>query len=287
MTRFDAPAQALGWRFLVSRRWLGYTALLVIFSIICVWLGNWQFERRAQAQAEIARIDANYDAPALPLAEAMPDPAAFDEDALKWQTVEATGTYIGEPILARNRPGPKGVGSNLVQQLRLPGGKVFFVDRGWVPVAGTDDATAERLPAAPVGEVTVRARLRGSEPEIAGRTASGGSVPSIHLPGIAEMLGVDAYTGAYGQLVSESPAGESGALVGRPERDEGPHLSYALQWYVFILIALLGVAYAARQEYRALNADDPAVVQDAARREARRRQRGASDSEEEDALLDG
>ena len=39
-----------GWSFLRSRRWLGYFALFIVFSIACVWLGNWQFERRAEAR---------------------------------------------------------------------------------------------------------------------------------------------------------------------------------------------------------------------------------------------
>lgn len=279
-----AAGTAVGWSFLRSRRWLGYYALLLIFAIACVWLGNWQFERRAEARAEIARIDANYDAPAVPLAEALPDPAAFDEDALKWQTVEARGVYEGEPFLARNRPGAGGVGSNLVQALRLDDGRVFFVDRGWVQIAGTEEVT-EPLPEPPSGEVTVHARLRASEPAIAGRTSSGRSVPSINLSELAEGFDGATFTGAYGQLVSESPAGEHGLLAQRPERDEGPHLSYALQWYVFILIALVGVGYAARLEHRSLNA--AAAAERGEPPQPSRRRRGRSDSEEEDALLDG
>lgn len=276
----------IGWRFLVSRRWLGYYALLLVFAIACVSFGNWQFDRRAEARAEIERIDTNYDAPAISIDEALPDPSVFDEDALKWQTVELHGKYEGEPFLARNRPGPGGVGSNLVQALRLDDGRVFFIDRGWVAVAGTDTIPAS-LPAAPSGEVTVLARLRASEPEVAGRTASGRSIPSFQLEYLATQVDGDTVTGAYGQLVSETPAGETGALAARPERDEGPHLSYALQWYVFVLIALLGVAYAARQEYRSLNAGDASVIRQDRRRAERRRRRGPSDGDIEDALLDG
>lgn len=275
----------IGWRFLASRRWLGYYALLLVFSIACVSFGNWQFDRRAEARAEIERIDTNYDAPAISIDEALPDPSVFDEDTLKWQTVELHGSYEGEPFLARNRPGPGGVGSNLVQALRLTDGRVFFVDRGWVPIAGTDTVT-ESLPAAPSGDVTVLARLRASEPEVTGRTASGRSVPSFQLEYLATQVDGEAVTGAYGQLVSETPAGDTGALASRPERDEGPHLSYALQWYVFVLIALLGVAYAARQEYRSLNAGDASVIREDRRRAERRRRRGPSDGDIEDALLD-
>lgn len=278
-------ARAIGWRFLASRRWMGYTALLVLFSIACVWLGNWQFERRAEARAEIERIDANYDAPAIPLEEALTSLDSFDENALKWQTVRMTGSYEGDPFLARNRPGVEGVGSNLIQALRLTDGRVFFVDRGWIAVAGTDDVDASALPAAPRGEIVVLARLRASEPMIHGRTASGRSVPSIDTAQLAQSFAGEAYTAAYGQLVSETPPGERGVLASRPERDEGPHLSYALQWYVFILIALLGVAYAARQEYRSLNSDSESVQRNERQRVERRSRRRPSDAEEEDALL--
>ena len=286
-------ARGVGWSFLYSGRWIGYFAMLAIFSVACVFLGNWQFDRRDEARAEIARIDANYDAPATPLAQELPDPAVFDEDAQKWRTVEAVGEYVGDPYLARNRPGREGVGSNLIQALRTSDGRVFFVDRGWVPIDGHEaesgEVPAEDLPQPPGGEVRVEARLRASEPAIPGRTAVGSTVASIELPELARLSGTegDAYTGAYGMLISETPSGEHGALPEKPERDEGPHLSYALQWYVFIGIAAIGVGYAARREYRGLNPDSSAVQEQDRRSAERRRRRGPSDAEEEDALIGG
>lgn len=277
-----------GWSFLRSRRWLGYFALLLIFTIVCVWLGNWQFERRAEARAEIARIDANYDAAPLALSETMTDPARFDVDDHKWQTVELHGSYVGDTYLARNRPGPNGVGSNLIQAFQNEDGSVLFIDRGWVPVSGTDELPAG-LPSAPSGDVSVQARLRASEPMISGRTSAGHSVASINsaeLARLSEIAGT-VYTGAFGQLVSEEPSGETGVLATRPARDEGPHLSYALQWYVFILIAGIGVAYGARQEYRGLNAGDDSVKREDERRAERKRRRGPNDADIEDALLEG
>jgi len=283
----DGDTAAPGWGFLASRRWAGYGALFLVFTLVCIWLGNWQFERRAEARAEITRIDANYDAPAIPLTQALPTHDFFDEDDLKWQTVEARGSYLGDPFLARNRPGPDGgVGSNLIQPFQLEDGSVWFVDRGWVQIAGTDQFDAARLPAAPRGEVTVQARLRASEPSIDGRSASGRSVPSIDLAWLSTQVGAPSYTGAYGQLITESPEGEHGILPARPVRDEGPHLSYALQWYVFILIAAIGVAYAARQEYRSLNAQSESVRREDDRKARRSARRGPSDADIEDALLD-
>lgn len=294
MTDPRSTERPVGWRFLHSPRWLGYFTLFLIFSIACVLLGNWQFDRRAEARAEIERLVSNFDSVAVPLAEEVPDLDAFDEDAQKWRTVVVSGEYLDGVYLARNRPGPssEGVGSDLIQALRADDGRVFFIDRGWVAVDGgaaeRGDFDATALPAAPTGRVTVEARLRASEPAISGRSSTDRTVASIDLHELSALAGVEghAYTAAYGMLVSEDPAGEHGTLPGEPEHDEGPHLSYALQWYVFIMIGAIGVAYAARREFRSLNAGSEAVAAQDRRDAERRRRRGPTDADEEDALLD-
>ncbi|WP_416446859.1 SURF1 family protein [Leucobacter sp. HNU] len=277
----------IGWSFLRSRRWLGYFALFVIFAVACVLLGNWQFERRAEARAEINRLDANYYAAAVPIDEIVTDPARFDEDRMKWHPVLLRGEYVGDTYLARNRPGEGRVGSDLIQAFKLDDGRIFFIDRGWVPVDG-NQAVPKDLPRGPEGEIEVRARLRASEPAIAGRTSTGHTVASIDVPELIDLAGVtgEVYSASYGQLISETPSAKTGALPPKPERDEGPHLSYALQWYVFILIALIGVGYAARQEYRTLNAGGETVRRQDERSARRKQRRGPSDADEEDAMLD-
>lgn len=279
----------VGWSFLYSRRWIGYFALFVVFAIACVYLGNWQFDRRAQARAEISRIDRNYDAVPVPLAQALPDPSHFDVDAHKWLTVTIEGTYEDDAVLSRNRPGPAGVGADVIVPFRTTEGRVFFIDRGWVPASGTDmEDVLDTIPGPATGTVEVVARLRASEPEVDGRSSAGRTVASINVPELALLTGVsgEVYTGTYGMLVSESPAADHGMLPPKPERDEGPHLSYALQWYVFILIGAIGVGYAARQEYKNLNAGSDEVLAMEKKSKARRRRRGPTDADVEDALLD-
>jgi hypothetical protein len=55
---------------------------------------------------------------------------------------------------------------------------------------------------------------------------------------------------------------------------------------VFALLGFVGLGYAARQEYRALNADDPDERERAAERERRRQAKAKSDNEVEDELID-
>ncbi len=117
------------------------------------------------------------------------------------------------------------------------------------------------------------ARLKPSEPVLAGRSAPDGQVASIELDGIAELLDGPTYTGAYGLLESEDPSpSERPVPATRPEPDEGPHLSYAFQWVLFALLGFVGLGWAIRQELR-----DPA---------APRRQRRPSDADIEDEILD-
>ena len=74
----------------------------------------------------------------------------------------------------------------------------------------------------------------------------------MNLPAIAEGLGAPTYTGAYGLLVSEGGAAPGDvAIAARPVLDEGPHLSYTLQWFVFALGGFGAVAWGMRDELRA------------------------------------
>ena len=83
---------------------MGYLALVVLFAVVCCALGTWQLNRRAEARAEVARIDANYDAEAVPVTEALPELDAFDIDQ-RWQVVAVEGEYlVDEEVVVRNRP---------------------------------------------------------------------------------------------------------------------------------------------------------------------------------------
>ena len=275
-----------GWSFLVSRRWAGYLALTIVFAIVCAGLANWQLDRRSQAQAEIARVDNNYDAPPQQIGEVLPTLGAFDESQ-KWTQLQLSGTYLPEDqLLVRNRPLGGSPGFAVLTPLRLDDGSIFIVDRGWLPTGSLQDAP-DVVPAAPSGTVTVVVRIKSGEPEIPGRGAEPGQIATVHLPDIAQRVGGDVYTGAYGLMISESPApAERPTAQPKPLRDEGPHLSYAFQWYVFALMAFIGLAWAARQEYRTVNADDPAERERAAERARRRAAKAKNDAQIEDELLD-
>jgi cytochrome oxidase assembly protein ShyY1 len=275
------------WRFAFERRWFGYLAVAIVFAVACYLLSQWQFSRRDGALAEISKVDQNYDAAPQPLQSVLADTEAF-EDAQEWTPVEMTGTYmVDEQLLVRSRPYGGRPGFEVLTPLRLEDGSIFIVDRGWVPT-GEEQDSPDHVPEAPTGTVDVTARLKPSEPNLRGRSAPQGQVSTINLPTVAELVGGDVYTGAYGLMASESPepADTRPFASLKPDRDEGPHLSYAFQWLIFALFGFFGLGYALRTEYRHLNADDPDEIARAQERERKARLRPPSDDEIEDRILD-
>ncbi|WP_243854497.1 SURF1 family protein [Canibacter zhoujuaniae] len=292
----------VGWRFLYSPRWIGYYAMLVIFAVACVLLSDWQFNRREEARAEIARIVNNYDAPAKNLSEVLRPGDSFDTDDMKWLPVTVTGEFVGEPLLARNRPGAGGSGSDVVRAFQATDGTVIFVDLGWVDYSLDGDTAADfaALPTPPTGKThDLTIRLRASEPQIKDRVSTTETVGTLNVSDMLEVANrkgpaiseQQLITAAYGMFIAAQPTVEHGALPDKPALDEGPHLSYALQWIVFIAIAGSGVWYAARQEFKNFNRGSARVKQmeekAQAKQRAREAKRGKSDADIEDELLDG
>lgn len=275
-----------GWRFALSRRWLGYAAFAVAFAIACGLLASWQLARSKEAAAANAVIARNFDAAPVPLPELVAASGGF-RAADEWRPVTVRGEYLAdEQFLVRNRPLNGSPGFEVLVPLRQADGTILVVDRGWVGAGDHEGAAA--VPAPPAGTVTVTARLRPAEPTPGGQTRSGRQLASIRPAEIRDLIGGAVLADAYGVLVSESPAPRAAPqriLTTPPLRDEGLHWSYMVQWIVFALIGFFGLGYALRVEYRNRNRDDPRERARAEERE-RRRARTRSDADEEDELLD-
>lgn len=308
------------WRFLASGAWIGWFLFACAVAVVCWMLGQWQFHRRAEVQAVNAKVTSNFDAAPKSYAEAK---GAFRhlDPAQEWSPVRLTGRYLPEKqLIVRNRTNDGDTGYDVLVPFKTDAGDVVVIDRGWVPLASAGQGRPKDVPAPPAGEVTVVARLRPSEPALE-RTAPAGQIATIELPGVARLTGLPVQEGAYGQLKEEDPA-PARALrpAQRPQVDDGTHLSYALQWNTFGLLAFVGFGYAARRhaietdddreweaQMRARDAEtedgereeagparEPVVnpvlraAENAQRREERKRRkrRHRSDEDEEDALLE-
>ena len=238
------------YKFLFSSKWAGYFAVALVFAIACVALGNWQMNRRNDVVADIAKITANYSGAPMDYQAAAAD---FDhlDPAREWTQVTMKGTYLeADQRVVRNRPLNGAPGYEVLVPLRLDNGDTVIIDRGWLPIGNKVAGHPDVVPRPHPGTVTVVARLKPPEPKL-DRGAPAGQLASIELNDYAAQLSYPIKTGAYGQLASESPAAAVNPVsFPAPSIDEGSHLSYALQWICFGVLAFVGFGYAARMQRR-------------------------------------
>ena len=274
------------WSFALSRRWFGYLALALVFAAVCVALSQWQVARLHETRSANELVDRNYHSTPVAVVSVLPTLTSYSPKQ-RWMQVELTGSYIADAqMLVRNRPLNGQPGFEVLNPLLLSDGNVFLVDRGYVPIGNTQDRP-DHIPSPPAGTVTVIARLQAGEPTLAGRSDTPGELATIHLPDVATLVGKPTYTGAYGLMVSESPASDTRPIAKpQPQLDEGLHISYAIQWVIFGIMAFFGLWYAIRQEYRMRNADDPDEQERVEVRERKKLTKPRSDSEVEDEILE-
>jgi len=269
----------------MTRRWLGWLSFVIVFALVCVGLAQWQWARRLEAVAEIRTVAANWDAAPSTLDEVLPRGEDLPAER-EWTPVALEGEYvIDEELLVRNRPLAGRPGFEVLVPLLLDDGRLMIVNRGWLPT-GAEQDSPDAIPPAPEGRVDVVVRVKPSEPQIAGRGAPEGQIATIHLPELSERLDTigEVVTGAYGLLDSETPAPpERPVAAARPVADEGPHLSYTFQWYLFGLLGFVGYGWAIRNEHRGMRAAESGENEPPPPRPRRSR---PSDDDVEDAILD-
>lgn len=259
-------------RLLVTSRWLGYLALTVVFAFVASLFGLWQWDRREQAVAAINLLESNWDKPPVALEDALD--GGFT-DASEWLPVVVSGRYLPEDqVLVRTRPRGGQVGFEVLVSFETAQGAVVVVNRGWVPTGEAQDFP-DVLPAAPSADIMIVARLKPTEPTLQGRGAPSGQLPSIDLRAFQDIVGYPVPTDHYLLLAEETPAASPAPLrATRPVLDEGPHLSYSFQWFVFGILAFTGLVVLLRQEAQRKAGIEP------------KRRAKPSDAEAEDALLE-
>ncbi|MFF8187499.1 SURF1 family protein [Microbacterium sp. NPDC016588] len=233
-----------------AARWSMYVGIAILFAIACGFLSNWQFSRNADRSEQLQLVADNYDAAPVPLADLLA-PGAQMNSADEWRPVRLEGRYLAdEQLLVRNRAHGGTAAFEQLVPFRLVDGRTFLVDRGWLP-PGNRQADPDEIPAPPSGDVVIEVRLRPEEAApTSGRTAEPGQVPTINLGLVAEQTG-PIEQGAYGLLMSESPAPATAPTpVDPPSNDPGPYLSYAVQWILFAVMGFGFITYVIVSERR-------------------------------------
>ena len=231
------------YRFLLTRRWLGLAALALVLAVVMVGLGNWQLDRYHQKVAINDRIDAAAGAAPVPVTNVLVTGRAPSKEQ-RYTRVTATGRYdTANEILARGRTVDGQVGFEVITPLVLQNGAALLVDRGWV-AAGANAAVVPDYPRAPSGEVTVTGAVRLPEHRIGAVERTDGRLQTRRInPG--QLAGDLPYPVLGGYVSAEQVGLRPVAVEYEGTLQNG---GYALQWWAFAALTLVGYVYLARRQ---------------------------------------
>lgn len=231
---------------LLRPRWIGLTLFTIAVIATCLRLGLWQLDRLEGRRDANARYEEGLSEPPRAL-EAL----LGDGGQLAYRHAVASGRYDTErEVILYGRTLDGRAGNHVLTPLVLADGRAIVVDRGWVPIEMDSPPVAAADP--PEGDVEVRGTLFADQPGGAGTAQEDvGRVTTVRSVDL-EAIGRDApydLVPWFLQLRSQSPAaGDLPVPTPEPELTEGPHLSYAFQWFAFATIAAVGYVILVRRE---------------------------------------
>jgi surfeit locus 1 family protein len=222
----------------------------VVVAGVCVRLGFWQLDRLGERRQRNAAVEAGLAEPPADLDDLLAGTA--DPDALAYRRVTSTGSYdLRGELLLYGRALEGRPGDHVLTPLVTSGGAAVLVDRGWIPYEPGRRAPLGPPAAAPEASVSVEGVLLPSE-EGAAFADDPTLVRAVNVPEIDARTDGPALAPVYLLLQDQAPAQGSGLPVAAavPAPSEGPHLSYAIQWFTFATIAIVGYVVLARRDRR-------------------------------------
>ena len=247
--RYRCLAVASDWRFARKPFWIfshGFAASVILVFVV---LGLWQLDRLGERRVGNQVVESRVSQTVVLNAE----PEGEDLD---YQAVLVPARFL-EPDLVRigNRSQGGVAGEYVVAVVELADGSRMAVNRGFVPLG--DSAALDPVPEGPVElEGWLRNSVdRGSFG--ATDTGEGRLLPRLDTERVA-----DRFEGPLAAVwLQLAPDGTSGLAsfpdpVPLPPIDEGPHLSYAVQWFIF---AVLGSLFYGAVLRRQAKGSDPQV----------------------------
>lgn len=225
------------------------TVLFVFFALcgaaLFVKLGLWQLDRRTQRRARNAIVAARIRSAPVTL-----DRLGGDTSLTHYRRVRVTGHPDFDRDLALTLRGNMGSpGVDILTPVRTPGNdSAILVNRGWIysPDGMTADLSKWR---------EADTTFSGYVEEFEG----GGGRDSVRLNGIrrmnyaaiARVLPYPIRTFYMVATIDSTPTNTTGVVrLKPPVLDEGPHLSYAFQWFSFATIAVVGAGIVAARSMR-------------------------------------
>ena len=234
-------------------RWIVLSVSIVVFVVLCVMLGFWQLDRLEERRSRNAVMSNRLAADPVAIADidaalGAAEGTATTPEELEFTLVEATGSFVGEGgVFVRSQVWNGQAGTHGVYAFELADGSGVLVNVGWYPLGAEPASILDIHP----GNVSIITILRATQERPAiGREEPDGiltSVARIDIERLARQFDLELKQ-YWLQLVQPDDPVSIPIAAELPELDEGSHLSYAVQWFSFAVIAIGGYMAMVRKE---------------------------------------
>ena len=230
--------------FLIRPKWIAFHLLVATLVVVMINLAFWQLRRLDERRQFNAEVRANTGQPVAAFDTVRADLA--DPSKIEWRAVRVSGTYVpGHQFLVVNRSQNGETGRNIVDALKTDDGSLLLINRGFVPITYSP-------PPVPTGTVSVVGRLRVSEHRTTGQPADESvtgltEIHRIDIGVLAKQFDSKVLPMYVEQLESTPRDANTLEPIVAPTLDEGPHLSYTIQWFIFSACTLAGWVLAVRR----------------------------------------
>jgi cytochrome oxidase assembly protein ShyY1 len=210
-------------------------SVAAIVAVTCVALGFWQLQRLEDRRARNAAIEREQSRDPVLITS-----AGSRGEVEPYSPVRASGRFDPEhEVLVYGRSLNGRSGHWVVTPLVFDDGSAVLVVRGWVPFEYQSAPVEPATP--PEGVFTIRGFVLPDE-------GDGSTLPDEdHVIGRLDIAGIRSWlphgVGTFAIQLTDQAEPQPRELpipIGRPELSEGPHLSYAVQWFSFAAIAIVG-----------------------------------------------
>ena len=245
------------YRFALRPKWILSHILVLVLIVVMINLGFWQLRRLQEKKDYNASVRANEALAVTPVDALLHtnDPTSRGS-TLAFRRVTITGTWdTTNEVIIRARSLDERPGVWVATPLKLASGDAVLVVRGFLPTQGTPDAVpADAEP--PSGQTTVEGLVQETQTKgLFGATdpADGRltNLARVDVERFQKQVPYAMYP-AWVQMQTMQPAqvGNEPELLPEPVLDEGPHFSYAVQWFIFSTIAAVGYPLVLRRAAR-------------------------------------
>ena len=236
--------------FLLRPKWIASHVLVGALIVTMVFLGFWQLNRLDQRQSTNDEAISRIGEPEVDIADLASATDDYSVGAdVRFRLARVSGEYLNDDeVLVLNRSLNGAPGYWVLTPLLTNDGTAVVVNRGWIPFRLTPGAPRPEA-AAPSGLVEVSGLVRETVTAqgIQSSDPNGGVLDALARPDLERYQRQLGYQIAPVFLQAESTLAAGGLVepglpvpLQRPVLDDGPHFSYAMQWFIFSLIGIVG-----------------------------------------------